>query len=303
MADAHDRLGRVMAEQGKKAEAGASRREASRLREMAVVENNRGIELADDGKPDEAIAAFRKAIRIQPTFAEARANLGAALLGWEDMGAAMAELAEAIRIEPTLAAAHVNLGIALKRQGADRAAVPAFAEAVRLQQGIDTSRRCWARASAPARSEPSRRFPALRRDPRPKAGRSRMKSTGPLTDRDRRHETDETQRGWPLAARGLRWTRRRTRSDGSATAAPAFPPAWMELIDGPSPGKSIGLIGPYRIDRRIGRGGMGVVFQAYDSALRRVVAIKFLSPRLAVSPLARLRFAREAQAAAAINHP
>jgi hypothetical protein len=48
---------------------------------------------------------------------------------------------------------------------------------------------------------------------------------------------------------------------------------------------------------------MGVVFQAFDAALRRVVAVKFLSPRLAVSPLARARFTREAQAAAAINDP
>ncbi len=48
---------------------------------------------------------------------------------------------------------------------------------------------------------------------------------------------------------------------------------------------------------------MGVVFQAFDSTLRRVVAIKFLAPRLAVAPLARARFIREAQAAAAINHP
>jgi serine/threonine protein kinase len=77
----------------------------------------------------------------------------------------------------------------------------------------------------------------------------------------------------------------------------------MELIDGPSPEKSIGSIGPYRIDQRIGRGGMGVVFKAFDSALLRPVAIKVLMPRLAVSPLARVRFAREAQAAAAIKHP
>jgi hypothetical protein len=48
---------------------------------------------------------------------------------------------------------------------------------------------------------------------------------------------------------------------------------------------------------------MGVVFQAFDSALLRPVAIKFLSPLLATSPLARTRFTREAQAAAAINHP
>jgi serine/threonine protein kinase len=77
----------------------------------------------------------------------------------------------------------------------------------------------------------------------------------------------------------------------------------MDLLDGSSPAGSIGLIGPYRLGERIGGGGMGVVFQATDAPLQRVVAIKFLSPRLAVSSLARARFAREAQAAAAINHP
>jgi serine/threonine protein kinase len=92
-----------------------------------------------------------------------------------------------------------------------------------------------------------------------------------------------------------------SRSDEFETAARIPPPAWMELI-GPSPSKAVSSIGPYRIDRRIGQGGMGVVFQAFDSALLRHVAIKFLTPRLAVSPLARARFSREGQAAAAIKH-
>jgi serine/threonine protein kinase len=89
----------------------------------------------------------------------------------------------------------------------------------------------------------------------------------------------------------------------SPSAATPLPPAWLELIDGPAPGESIDPIGPYQIVKRLGRGGMGVVFQAFDSTLRRVVAVKFLSPRLAVSSLARARFTREAQAAAALNHP
>jgi serine/threonine-protein kinase len=46
-----------------------------------------------------------------------------------------------------------------------------------------------------------------------------------------------------------------------------------------------------------------VVFKAYDSELNRAVAIKVLSPHLANSGVARKRFAREAQAAAAVNHP
>jgi serine/threonine protein kinase len=87
---------------------------------------------------------------------------------------------------------------------------------------------------------------------------------------------------------------------GSTSSMSPLPPGWLPLIDGRLPGTSIG---PYRIDRLLGRGGMGVVFQAFDAALRRVVAVKFLSPRLAVSPLARARFSREAQAAAAINDP
>jgi hypothetical protein len=48
---------------------------------------------------------------------------------------------------------------------------------------------------------------------------------------------------------------------------------------------------------------MGVVFQASEPALLRMVAIKFLTPRLAASPVARARFAREGQAAAAVKHP
>ena len=52
----------------------------------------------------------------------------------------------------------------------------------------------------------------------------------------------------------------------------------------------------------LGQGGMGVVYQAFDPALKRWVAIKVLAPSLAGDPTARLRFAREAQAAAAVRH-
>ena len=68
------------------------------------------------------------------------------------------------------------------------------------------------------------------------------------------------------------------RPDGSDTGEPALPPAWMELIGEPTPGESIGPIGPYRIDQRIGHGGMGVVLKAFDERLQRVVAVKVLRP-------------------------
>ncbi|MBC7853204.1 MAG: serine/threonine protein kinase, partial [Pirellulaceae bacterium] len=64
----------------------------------------------------------------------------------------------------------------------------------------------------------------------------------------------------------------------------------------------LGRIGPYEIIGILGRGGMGVVFKGFDGALNRYVAIKMLLPHLAASGAARKRFAREAQAAAAVVH-
>src|SRR5262249_30845686 len=52
----------------------------------------------------------------------------------------------------------------------------------------------------------------------------------------------------------------------------------------------------------VGRGGMGIVLQAFDEKLHRVVAIKVLVPALASNAEARQRFVREARAAAAVTH-
>jgi serine/threonine-protein kinase len=59
----------------------------------------------------------------------------------------------------------------------------------------------------------------------------------------------------------------------------------------------------YRISGEIGRGGMGVVFKAEDTKLKRPVALKLLPFELSHSPEAKERFIREAQAAAALDHP
>src|SRR5216117_414975 len=59
----------------------------------------------------------------------------------------------------------------------------------------------------------------------------------------------------------------------------------------------------YTLGGEIGRGGMGVVFNARDERLKRQVAIKVLPPELAFREEIRLRFVREAETAARLSHP
>jgi TolB-like protein/predicted Ser/Thr protein kinase/Flp pilus assembly protein TadD len=62
-------------------------------------------------------------------------------------------------------------------------------------------------------------------------------------------------------------------------------------------------IGPYRILRQLGEGGMGEVYLAEDNRLNREVALKFLSQRLAPDAWAKRRLKKEAQAVAKLDHP
>jgi serine/threonine protein kinase len=85
--------------------------------------------------------------------------------------------------------------------------------------------------------------------------------------------------------------------------APGDPAAWLRpvLRPGASP-DGLGRIDHYDVTEVLGQGSMGVVLKAFDPALKRWVAVKVLAPHLAGDEVARRRFAREAQAAAAVRH-
>src|SRR4029079_13967575 len=75
-----------------------------------------------------------------------------------------------------------------------------------------------------------------------------------------------------------------------------------DLLSPPQAAGEIGRVGPYRVLKVLGAGGMGMVFLAEDVRLERRVALKAMKPGLAASADARQRFLREAKAAAALHH-
>jgi WD40 repeat protein/serine/threonine protein kinase len=94
-----------------------------------------------------------------------------------------------------------------------------------------------------------------------------------------------------------------TFAEGDTTALPGSHGVSLDFLSPAQAEDELGRLGPYRVLRVLGKGGMGVVFHAEDVALRRAVALKAMLPAAAAgTPAARERFLLEARSAAAIEH-
>lgn len=97
-----------------------------------VAQFNLGLVRRSEGRLDEALAHYERAVKIRPAYAEAQNNIAEILIANNQMADALPHLAEALQLRPDLVDANVNLGIARAAIGQLDAAEAAFRSAVRL---------------------------------------------------------------------------------------------------------------------------------------------------------------------------
>jgi serine/threonine-protein kinase len=135
-AQAYNNLGLALRGQGRLEEAVAAYRKAVALAPgYALAHNNLGVALERQGHRDQALACYRTAIRLDPAYAQAHDNLGLALRArGEPEQAALAHRA-ALAHDPRSAEAHNNLGSCLSQLGRLDEAIACYRKAVRLRPG------------------------------------------------------------------------------------------------------------------------------------------------------------------------
>jgi hypothetical protein len=115
-----------------------------------VAHNNLGLELADQGRNEEAIEHYSHALKIRPDYAEAHNNIGVEWGKQRQRAKAFHHFSEAVRLEPNMAEAHNNLGIAYARQRRMGLAIKHFSRAVRLEPTLESAQRNLRRAQGKA---------------------------------------------------------------------------------------------------------------------------------------------------------
>lgn len=139
-ADSLSNLGIALRAQGKLDEAIAAFRQAIRVKpDVALFHFNLGAMLHERRRFDEAVVAYRQAIQIKSDYAESYSNLGTALRDLGQLEEAIAVQRQAIELKPNFASAHCNLGAALYDQGRLEEAVAAYRQAIILKPNFDVA--------------------------------------------------------------------------------------------------------------------------------------------------------------------
>ena len=126
-------MGQALWSDGRLDEAIAEYRRAIHLKpDWAPAHYNLGNALREAGRPAEAVAEFRQALALQPDYPRARLSLGATLLSAGRAREALEHLRPAVAAMPDSSEAHRALGIALSREHRQTEAIAAFREALRL---------------------------------------------------------------------------------------------------------------------------------------------------------------------------
>jgi Flp pilus assembly protein TadD len=101
--------------------------------DCAIAHNNLGFVQLQDGKVDEALGHFEKAVLLQPDDANAQKNLGSALLEKGRVDDAIAYFQEALRLKPDDSGAHNNLGFSFFKKGRTGDAIAEYQKALKIQ--------------------------------------------------------------------------------------------------------------------------------------------------------------------------
>ncbi|HTM09556.1 MAG TPA: tetratricopeptide repeat protein [Verrucomicrobiae bacterium] len=143
---AHHNLGAVLAAEGRLDEAIEQYRLALAVRAYPEAHFEWANALIRQGKTDEAEHQYREALKMDPSFAEGRNNLGLILASRGKIDEAIAEYREALKVKPDFALAHVNLGDALLQEGKTDEAIAHFNKALELDPNLASARQSLAKA-------------------------------------------------------------------------------------------------------------------------------------------------------------
>ncbi len=132
----HNNLGNALKRQGRIEEAIVHFNKALQINPgYAKAYNNLGTALASQGKTEEAIKHFGIALYINPGYAAAHSNIGVALASQDELEKAIVHFRAALRLKPDYTQVHSNLGAALVRQRKLQEALEHFHTALRLNPG------------------------------------------------------------------------------------------------------------------------------------------------------------------------